>query len=48
MALPDAFQEQDTPYKQYEKAGLNAAHIVAKVLETLGADEKRIAQAARA
>jgi len=46
MTLPDAFQDQDTPYKQYEQAGLNAHHIVAKVLEAMGADEKRIAQAA--
>ncbi|MDD4617168.1 MAG: 1-deoxy-D-xylulose-5-phosphate synthase [Alphaproteobacteria bacterium] len=45
MTLPDRFQEQDSPYKQYEKAGLNASHIVAKALEALGADEKQVAAA---
>lgn len=45
MTLPDIFQEQDAPYKQYEKAGLNATHIVAKALEALGADEKQVAAA---
>ena len=39
MTLPDVFQEQDTPFKQYDAAGLNAKHIVAKVLETLGRDK---------
>ncbi len=45
MTLPDAFQDHDTPYKQYEKAELNARHIVAKALEAMGADEKQIAAA---
>jgi 1-deoxy-D-xylulose-5-phosphate synthase len=35
MTLPDVFQDQDAPYKQYEQAGLNARHIVAKALEAL-------------
>ncbi len=39
MTLPDRYQEQDTPYKQYEAAGLNARHIVAKALEALGKEE---------
>jgi 1-deoxy-D-xylulose-5-phosphate synthase len=45
MTLPDAFQDHNAPYMQYEKAGLNAPHIVAKALEALGADEKQIAAA---
>ncbi|TGY88492.1 1-deoxy-D-xylulose-5-phosphate synthase [Marinicauda algicola] len=39
MTLPDTFQDQDSPSKMYEAAGLNAKHIVAKVLETLGREE---------
>jgi len=39
MVLPDQFQDQDAPGKQYEQAGLNARHIVAKVLEALGQEE---------
>jgi 1-deoxy-D-xylulose-5-phosphate synthase len=46
MNLPDMFQDQDSPVKQYEQAGLNAHHIVAKALEALGADEEQIAAAA--
>ncbi|MDR3424119.1 MAG: 1-deoxy-D-xylulose-5-phosphate synthase [Alphaproteobacteria bacterium] len=45
MTLPDRFQDQDTQYNQYEKAGLNAHHIVAKALEALGADEAVVAAA---
>jgi len=36
MCLPDIFQLHDTQYKQYDEAGLNARHIVAKALEALG------------
>ena len=36
MTLPDIFQDHDTPYQQYEQAGLNARHIVAKAMEALG------------
>jgi 1-deoxy-D-xylulose-5-phosphate synthase len=36
MVLPDIFQDQNMPAKQYEQAGLNAKHIVAKVLGALG------------
>jgi len=36
MCLPDRFQAHDTQFKQYEEAGLNARHIVAKALEALG------------
>ncbi|MFP4517889.1 MAG: 1-deoxy-D-xylulose-5-phosphate synthase [Oceanicaulis sp.] len=44
MTLPDIFQDQDSPYAMYETAGLNAKHVTAKVLETLG----REAEAAKA
>ena len=48
MRLPDEFQDQDAPYKQYEEAGLNAHHIVETVLKALrrndvGADAGAIA-----
>jgi len=36
MTLPDKFQDQDAPVKQYDEAGLNARHIVATALEALG------------
>jgi 1-deoxy-D-xylulose-5-phosphate synthase len=36
MVLPDVFMDHDKPEKMYEKAGLDAKGIVAKVLETLG------------
>ncbi|MDX2028061.1 MAG: 1-deoxy-D-xylulose-5-phosphate synthase [Alphaproteobacteria bacterium] len=36
MTLPDVFQDHDAPVKQYDQAGLNARHIVAKALEALG------------
>jgi 1-deoxy-D-xylulose-5-phosphate synthase len=35
MRLPDIFQDQDTPEKQYEQAGLTAPHIVQTVLGAL-------------
>ncbi|HVI99510.1 MAG TPA: 1-deoxy-D-xylulose-5-phosphate synthase [Sphingomonas sp.] len=35
MRLPDRFQDQDKPEKQYEDAGLDAEHIVATVLGAL-------------
>jgi 1-deoxy-D-xylulose-5-phosphate synthase len=35
MRLPDAFQDQDDPVKQYDEAGLNAPHIVDTVLKAL-------------
>ena len=48
MRLPDKFQDQEAPYKQYEEAGLNASHIVETVLKALrrndvGADAGAIA-----
>jgi 1-deoxy-D-xylulose-5-phosphate synthase len=36
MTLPDVFQDHDTQVKQYDVAGLNAKHIVAKAMEALG------------
>jgi len=35
MRLPDQFQDHDAPDKQYDKAGLNAPHIVETVLKAL-------------
>jgi 1-deoxy-D-xylulose-5-phosphate synthase len=35
MRLPDTFQDQDDPAKQYDEAGLNAPHIVDTVLSAL-------------
>jgi 1-deoxy-D-xylulose-5-phosphate synthase len=36
MTLPDDFLDHDTPQRQYDKAGLNAPHIVATVMKALG------------
>ncbi|MEM6662214.1 MAG: 1-deoxy-D-xylulose-5-phosphate synthase, partial [Pseudomonadota bacterium] len=36
MVLPDMFIDQDSPAKMYDRAGLNAPHIVAKAVEALG------------
>ncbi len=47
MVLPDTFIDQDTPEKQYDRAGLNARHIVAVALRALGLD-KEAAEAASA
>jgi len=35
MRLPDIFQDQDKPEKQYDQARLNAPHIVDTVLRAL-------------
>jgi 1-deoxy-D-xylulose-5-phosphate synthase len=48
MRLPDVFQDQESPAKQYDEAGLNAPHIVETVLKALrrndvGADAGAIA-----
>ncbi len=40
MTLPDVFQCQDTPFRQYEEAGLNARHIVARALSALGQEKE--------
>ncbi len=39
MALPDVFIDHDAPQKQYEQAGLAAAHIAAKALEVLAIEK---------
>ena len=36
MVLPDVFLDHDSPAKQYDMAGLNAAQIVAKAQEAIG------------
>jgi 1-deoxy-D-xylulose-5-phosphate synthase len=36
MVLPDIFLDHDSPQAQYERAGLNARHIVATALSALG------------
>jgi 1-deoxy-D-xylulose-5-phosphate synthase len=36
MVLPDAFLDHDSPQAQYDRAGLNARHIVAMALSALG------------
>jgi len=36
LALPDVFQDHDTPMKQYDEAGLNAPQIVSAALSALG------------
>ena len=49
MRLPDAFQDQDDPAKQYDEAGLNAPHIVDTVLTALrhnsSGDDQRVEEA---
>jgi 1-deoxy-D-xylulose-5-phosphate synthase len=40
MVLPDRYQDHDSPNKQYDDAGLNAAQIVAEVLAAMGVEEK--------
>ncbi len=48
MVLPDVFQDQDSPNKQYDEAGLNAKHIVATALNALGIAKAEAPGAARA
>jgi 1-deoxy-D-xylulose-5-phosphate synthase len=43
MCLPDIFQDQDTQVRQYDEAGLNAKHIVAKALEAFGMEKEAAA-----
>lgn len=40
MTLPDTFQDQDAPAKQYDHACLTSRHIVARVLEALGREDE--------
>ena len=47
MTLPDVYMDQDKPELQYNRAGLNADHIVANALRALGRG-KEAAEAASA
>ena len=40
MTLPDIFQDQDSPSAMYDAAGLNAKHILARVLEAIGREDE--------
>ncbi|WP_445193427.1 1-deoxy-D-xylulose-5-phosphate synthase [Sphingomonas sp. Tas61C01] len=48
LRLPDAFQDQDKPEKQYADAGLDADHIVATVLTTLRHNSAAVSEGAYA
>ncbi|WP_298306743.1 1-deoxy-D-xylulose-5-phosphate synthase [uncultured Erythrobacter sp.] len=48
MRLPDTFQDQDSPAKQYDEAGLNAPHIVETVLKALKHNTAAVEEEARA
>ncbi len=48
MRLPDRFQEQDKPEKQYADAGLDADGIVATVLKALRHNSAGVVEGARA
>jgi 1-deoxy-D-xylulose-5-phosphate synthase len=47
MMMPDEFFDQDKPEKQYERARLNASHIVENVMTALGR-ENELSSPARA
>ncbi len=44
MRLPDVFQDQDSPDKQYDQAGLNAPQIVETVLKALRWNDAGVAE----
>jgi 1-deoxy-D-xylulose-5-phosphate synthase len=48
MVLPDTFIDHDKPEKMYDVAGLNARHIVATLLSTLGHDTRNFGVAEHA
>ena len=48
MRLPDRFQDQDSPAKQYEVAGLNAPQIVDTILKALRMNSVGVVEEARA
>ncbi|MEM8826385.1 MAG: 1-deoxy-D-xylulose-5-phosphate synthase [Pseudomonadota bacterium] len=48
MRLPDRFQDQDDPAKQYAEAGLDAAAMVKTVLEALRHNSVDVEESARA
>jgi 1-deoxy-D-xylulose-5-phosphate synthase len=43
--LPDRFQDQEKPEKQYDEAGLNAPHIVETVLKALRVNSAGVGEA---
>ena len=45
MRLPDMFQDQDSPDKQYDEAGLNAPNIVETVLKALRWNDAGVSEA---
>ena len=45
MRLPDAFQDQNSPDKQYDEAGLNAPNIVETVLRALRWNDAGVSEA---
>jgi 1-deoxy-D-xylulose-5-phosphate synthase len=48
MRLPDTFQDQDNPTKQYDDARLNAPHIVDTILKALRRNSVGVENGARA
>jgi 1-deoxy-D-xylulose-5-phosphate synthase len=48
MVLPDIFQDQDSPAKMYEQAGLDSKGIVTTALAALGQEGERLSGARRA
>ena len=48
LRLPDKFQDQDAPMKQYDEAGLNAPQIVDAVLKALRVNSVGVVEEARA
>ncbi len=48
MRLPDVFQDQDKPEKQYAEAGLNAEHIIDTVLKALRINSVGVVEGVRA
>ena len=43
LTLPDIYIDHDTPERQYDIAGLNAAQIVGQALDALGIGQPRAA-----
>ena len=48
LRLPDSFQDQDAPMKQYDEAGLNAPQIVETVLKALRHNSAGVVEEVRA
>ncbi len=45
LHLPDIFQDQDAPARQYDQAGLNAEHIALAAVQALGVEDSRAVRA---